>query len=94
MSSFLKPRRGGGYLPKCPHDVFRSIDVVAKAGSVRDMVVRCVANMVHSQSTNIKSGWTNIFSVFHLAAADQASVLRVINYKTCRTLSNNNVFLT
>merc|ERR1711952_343844 len=34
------------------------------------MVVRCVANMVHMQGHNIKSGWTNIFSVFHLAAAD------------------------
>ena len=26
--------------------------------------------MVHKQGHNIKSGWTNIFSVFHLAAAD------------------------
>lgn len=34
------------------------------------MVVRCVAQMVHSQATNIKSGWKNIFSVFHLAASD------------------------
>ena len=41
-----------------------------KSGTVRDMVVRCVANMVHMQGPNIKSGWTNIFSVFHLAAAD------------------------
>ena len=41
-----------------------------KSGAVRDMVVRCVANMVHMQGHNIKSGWTNIFSVFHLAAAD------------------------
>ena len=64
-----------------------------KCGTVRDMVVRCVANMVHMQvetylysyirnkfelttslflqGHNIKSGWTNIFSVFHIAAADQ-----------------------
>ena len=66
-----------------------------KCGTVRDMVVRCVANMVHmqvpvintpislitsiyvhillwpTQGHNIKSGWTNIFSVFHIAAADQ-----------------------
>ena len=68
-----------------------------KCGTVRDMVVRCVANMVHMQVAtficmnilqiyqmcsfcnqiwppqghNIKSGWTNIFSVFHIAAADQ-----------------------
>lgn len=34
------------------------------------MVVRCVAQMVNSQAVNIKSGWKNIFSVFHYAAAD------------------------
>lgn len=38
--------------------------------AIRDMVVRCVAQMVNSQSLNIKSGWKNIFSVFHLAAGD------------------------
>jgi len=34
------------------------------------MVVRCVAQMVNSQAANIRSGWKNIFSVFHLAASD------------------------
>ena len=34
------------------------------------MVVRCVAQMVNSQAKNIKSGWKNVFSVFHLAASD------------------------
>ena len=34
------------------------------------MVVRCVAQMVNSQALNIKSGWKNVFSVFHLAASD------------------------
>lgn len=37
---------------------------------IRDMVVRCVAQMVNSQAQNIKSGWKNIFSVFFLAASD------------------------
>lgn len=34
------------------------------------MVIRCVAQMVNSQATNIRSGWKNIFSVFHQAASD------------------------
>lgn len=34
------------------------------------MVVRCLAQMVNSQAKNIKSGWKNVFSVFHLAASD------------------------
>lgn len=39
--------------------------------AIRDMVVRCVAQMVNSQShINIRSGWKNIFAVFHLAAGD------------------------
>ncbi|KAI8773979.1 brefeldin A-inhibited guanine nucleotide-exchange protein 1-like isoform X1 [Biomphalaria glabrata] len=41
-----------------------------KSPAIRDMVVRCVAQMVNSQAANIKSGWKNIFSVFHLAASD------------------------
>ncbi|XP_032451671.1 brefeldin A-inhibited guanine nucleotide-exchange protein 1 isoform X2 [Nasonia vitripennis] len=38
---------------------------------IRDMVVRCVAQIVHSQAPNIRSGWKNIFSVFHHAAGDR-----------------------
>ncbi len=40
------------------------------SSTIRDMVVRCVAQMVNSQAKNIKSGWKNVFSVFHSAAAD------------------------
>jgi len=53
-----------------------------KCGTVRDMVVRCVANMVHMQGHNIKSGWTNIFSVFHLAAADQDENIVELAFQT------------
>eukprot|EP00049_Salpingoeca_infusionum_P023789 m.13862 g.13862 ORF g.13862 m.13862 type:complete len:1705 (+) comp6055_c0_seq1:251-5365(+) len=41
-----------------------------KQDSIRDMVVRCVAQMVQSKATNIRSGWKNMFFVFALAAAD------------------------
>merc|ERR1712012_413909 len=53
-----------------------------KCGTVRDMVVRCVANMVHMQGHNIKSGWTNIFSVFHIAAADQDENIVELAFQT------------
>lgn len=36
---------------------------------IRDMVVQCVNQMVKSQAQNIKSGWKNVFGVFHLAAS-------------------------
>ena len=41
------------------------------------MVVQCVAQMVKSQAQNIRSGWTNIFGVFHLAASQNDE--RIIN---------------
>ncbi|CAL8096814.1 unnamed protein product [Orchesella dallaii] len=54
-------------------DFLRPFEVIMKKNlspSIRDMVVRCITQMVNSQSSKIRSGWKNIFSVFHLAAAD------------------------
>ncbi|XP_023237066.1 brefeldin A-inhibited guanine nucleotide-exchange protein 1-like [Centruroides sculpturatus] len=54
-------------------DFLRPFEHIVKRNrspTIRDMVVRCVAQMVNSQAANIKSGWKNIFSVFHLAASD------------------------
>jgi len=54
-------------------DFLRPFEYIMKknnSATIRDMVVRCVAQMVNSQATNIKSGWKNVFSVFHLAASD------------------------
>ncbi|XP_076264030.1 ADP ribosylation factor guanine nucleotide exchange factor Sec71 [Rhynchophorus ferrugineus] len=50
--------------------------------AIRDMVVRCVAQMVNSQANNIKSGWKNIFSVFHLAAGDQDEAIVELAFQT------------
>ncbi|XP_050306443.1 brefeldin A-inhibited guanine nucleotide-exchange protein 1 [Anthonomus grandis grandis] len=50
--------------------------------TIRDMVVRCVAQMVNSQANNIKSGWKNIFSVFHLAAGDQEEAIVELAFQT------------
>ncbi|CAB0008526.1 unnamed protein product, partial [Nesidiocoris tenuis] len=55
-------------------DFLRPFEHIMKKNTnpvIRDMVVRCIAQMVNSQARNIKSGWKNIFSVFHLAACDQ-----------------------
>ena len=50
------------------------------------MVVRCVAQMVHSQAHNIKSGWKNVFSVFHLAASDEDEGIVELAFQTTGTL--------
>lgn len=53
-----------------------------RSATIRDMVVRCVAQMVHSQAHNIKSGWKNVFSVFHLAASDEDEGIVELAFQT------------
>ncbi|XP_022248093.1 brefeldin A-inhibited guanine nucleotide-exchange protein 1-like isoform X1 [Limulus polyphemus] len=53
-----------------------------RSPTIRDMVVRCVAQMVNSQAANIRSGWKNIFSVFHLAAADHDEGIVELAFQT------------
>lgn len=50
--------------------------------AIRDMVVRCLAQMVNSQAHNIRSGWKNIFSVFHLAAGDSEALIVDLAFQT------------
>ncbi|XP_037928195.1 brefeldin A-inhibited guanine nucleotide-exchange protein 1 isoform X2 [Teleopsis dalmanni] len=50
--------------------------------AIRDMVVRCIAQMVNSQAHNIKSGWKNIFSIFHLAAGDHEEAIVELAFQT------------
>lgn len=66
-------------------DFLRPFEHIMKrnvSAAIRDMVVRCVAQMVNSQAANIKSGWKNIFSVFHLAAADQEEAIVELAFQT------------
>lgn len=44
--------------------------------------MRCIAQMVNSQAANIRSGWKNIFSVFHLAASDQDESIVELAFQT------------
>lgn len=46
------------------------------------MVIRCVAQMVNSQAANIRSGWKNIFSVFHQAASDLEEPIVELAFQT------------
>uniref|UniRef100_A0A674BXK9 ARF guanine nucleotide exchange factor 2 n=1 Tax=Salmo trutta TaxID=8032 RepID=A0A674BXK9_SALTR len=53
-----------------------------RSPTIRDMVIRCVAQMVNSQAANIRSGWKNIFSVFHQAASDQDKTIVELAFQT------------
>ena len=56
--------------------------VESRSPTIRDMVVRCIAQMVNSQAVNIRSGWKNVFSVFHLAASDHEESIVELAFQT------------
>ncbi|KAJ8267917.1 hypothetical protein COCON_G00130890 [Conger conger] len=60
-----------------------------RSPTIRDMVVRCIAQMVNSQAGNIRSGWKNIFSVFHLAASDQDEGIVELAFQTTGHIVTN-----
>lgn len=66
-------------------DFLRPFEYITKknrSNNIRDMVVRCMAQMVNSQAANIKSGWKNIFGVFHLAASDHDEAIVELAFQT------------
>ena len=55
---------------------------VLRSPTIRDMVIRCVAQMVSSQAASIRSGWKNIFAVFHQAASDHDGNIVELAFQT------------
>ncbi|MPC12608.1 Brefeldin A-inhibited guanine nucleotide-exchange protein 1 [Portunus trituberculatus] len=53
---------------------------------IKDMVVRCITQIVTSQAKNIKSGWKNIFSVFHLSASDNDQNIVEMAFETTKEI--------
>ncbi|XP_069507381.1 brefeldin A-inhibited guanine nucleotide-exchange protein 2 [Ambystoma mexicanum] len=53
-----------------------------RSPTIRDMVIRCIAQMVNSQAGNIRSGWKNIFAVFHQAASDHDGNIVELSFQT------------
>ena len=41
---------------------------------------------MNSQARNIRSGWNNIFSVFHIAAADQDQAIVELAFQTTASI--------
>ena len=53
-----------------------------KSAQIRDMVVRCLSQMIQSQSEKLKSGWKNIFATFALAASDSEEAIVALAFQT------------
>ncbi|KAE9540029.1 hypothetical protein AGLY_005281 [Aphis glycines] len=76
---------------KFQKDFLRPFEVIMKKNhspTIRDMVVRCITQMVNSQAANIRSGWKNIFGVFHLAASDQDGAIVDMSFRTTQHVIN------
>jgi len=50
----------------------------SRSAEIRELVIRCVSQMVLARAANIKSGWKSVFMVFTCAASDEsAGVVRL-----------------
>ncbi|KAL6603004.1 hypothetical protein ACP70R_043365 [Stipagrostis hirtigluma subsp. patula] len=54
----------------------------SNAPEVRELIVRCVSQMVLSRVNNIKSGWKGVFMVFTSAAADDTKSTVLLAFET------------
>ncbi|VDN96225.1 unnamed protein product [Rodentolepis nana] len=65
--------------------------------NIQDMVARCVSQLIQSQWTNIRSGWTNIFLVLYVAAGSTEANVIEVTFNSCafviNTVFQNNFFL-
>ncbi|KAA3463053.1 brefeldin A-inhibited guanine nucleotide-exchange protein 1 [Gossypium australe] len=49
---------------------------------IRELIVRCISQMVLSRVRNVKSGWKSVFSVFTAAAADEHKNVVLLAFET------------
>ncbi|GJM90484.1 hypothetical protein PR202_ga06766 [Eleusine coracana subsp. coracana] len=54
----------------------------SNAPEVRELIVRCVSQMILSRVNNIKSGWKSVFTVFTAAAADDRRSIVLLAFET------------
>jgi brefeldin A-inhibited guanine nucleotide-exchange protein len=50
---------------------FETIMANNQSAKIRDLLIRCLSNMIVSKSHNIKSGWKSILVVCSIAAGDR-----------------------
>lgn len=58
--------------------------VMQKSSSteIRELIVRCISQMVLSRVSNVKSGWKSVFMVFTAAAADERKNVVLLAFET------------
>lgn len=58
--------------------------VMQKSNSteIKELIVRCISQMVLSRVSNVKSGWKSVFMVFTAAAADERKNIVLLAFET------------
>lgn len=54
----------------------------SNSSEIRELIVRCVSQMVLSRVNNVKSGWKSVFMVFTTAAADERKNIVLLAFET------------
>ncbi|KAJ6835805.1 brefeldin A-inhibited guanine nucleotide-exchange protein 1-like [Iris pallida] len=54
----------------------------SNCSEIRELIVRCVSQMVLSRVNNVKSGWKSVFMVFTIAAADERKNIVLLAFET------------
>ncbi|GER57768.1 guanine nucleotide exchange family protein [Striga asiatica] len=64
--------------------------VMQKSNSteIRELIVRCISQMVLSRVDNIKSGWKSVFMVFTAAAADERKSIVLLAFETIEKIGH------
>ncbi|KAL0915488.1 hypothetical protein M5K25_015909 [Dendrobium thyrsiflorum] len=52
------------------------------SSETRELIVRCISQMVLSRVSNVKSGWKSVFMVFTIAAADERKTIVLLTFET------------
>ncbi|KAL8143690.1 hypothetical protein V2J09_016722 [Rumex salicifolius] len=54
----------------------------SSSAEIRELIVRCISQMVLSRVNNVKSGWKSVFLVFTTAAADNRKSIVLLAFET------------
>ncbi|XP_042508031.1 brefeldin A-inhibited guanine nucleotide-exchange protein 1-like isoform X2 [Macadamia integrifolia] len=67
------------------NEFLRPFEIVmqkSNSAEIRELIVRCVSQMVLSRVGNVKSGWKSVFTVFTTAAADERKNIVLLAFET------------
>ncbi|KAK1374056.1 Brefeldin A-inhibited guanine nucleotide-exchange protein 1 [Heracleum sosnowskyi] len=54
----------------------------SSSAEIRELIVRCISQMVLTRVNNVKSGWKSVFMVFTAAAADERKNIVLLAFQT------------